>query len=170
MLNDALDCLIIRQPFASLIVFGVKRWEFRSYASDKRGTIAIAASKAPPLRTSDAKLNQAAINRFPRGVVLGTARVMGSHLITSKELQTRFRCCQQVTIHGLEFLVASEPLGEPPDDIRMALSRKGWRSFVWELDNVKPLAAPIEYLPAHGSTWTKVKLANESGLMSFMHL
>lgn len=164
-----MDCLIVRQPFASLIVFGAKRWEFRSHPCDKRGTIAIAASKHPPIMTSDSKLNEASISKFPRGVVLGTAYLSKSYLITANELKKEFQCCQEVNIHGFEFSVACEPIGEPPDDVKMALNRKGWKKFVWELSNVKPLSTTVGYRPAHGSSWTKAVVQNEIDLMSFIN-
>jgi len=162
-----LDCLIIRQPYASLIVYGVKRWEFRSYISEKKGRIAIAASKNPPIRTSDTKLN-VATKRFPRGVVLGTANLVRSFPVTHENLKQKFKCCQTVIIHGQEFTVACEPIGEPPEDIKLALARKNWEKFAWELSNVKPLPRPIEYPPSHGSSWTKVDLKREVDLTSFM--
>jgi len=162
-----LDCLIIRQPYASLIVYGVKRWEFRSYSSEKKGMIAIAASRNVSIRTSDAKLNAAA-KRFPRGVVLGTANLSKSFPVTQKDLEQRFKCCQTVIIHEQEFDVACKPIGEPPEDVKMAIARKEWKRFAWELRNVKPLPCPIEYPPSHGSSWTKVDLRREADLTSFM--
>lgn len=35
-MDKVIDCLIVRQPFASLIAYGMKRWEFRTYNCKKR--------------------------------------------------------------------------------------------------------------------------------------
>ena len=40
--------LSVQQPFAELIVRGVKRWELRSWSTDHRGVLAIHASNAVP--------------------------------------------------------------------------------------------------------------------------
>jgi len=57
-------CLIVRQPYASLIAYGCKKWEFRSYNSTKRGTIAIASSRGTALKTASNELNAVA-KHFP---------------------------------------------------------------------------------------------------------
>lgn len=163
----SLDCLIVRQPYASLIVYGVKRWEFRSYTSEKKNMIAIAASRNLPMRTSDRRLNLAA-RKFPRGVVLGTANLSKCFLVTQEDLRNKFKCCSEVTIHGQEFTVACTPLGEPPDDIRIAIDMENWRKFAWELSNVKPLSRMKEYIPSRGSSWTKANLEDKSDLTSFL--
>jgi hypothetical protein len=162
-----LDCLIVRQPYASLIVYGAKRWEFRSYATEKKEVIAIAASRNTPIKTLDNKLNVAA-KRFPRGVALGTAKLSKCFPVTQRDLRLNFKCCEEVLIHGQEFTVACEPIGEPPQDIKVALDRENWKKFVWELTNVKPFPRPKEYFPSRGSSWTKVHIRNEVDLTSFI--
>jgi len=75
-----LDCIIVRQPYASLIAYGSKRWEFRSYNCKKRGVICIASSRGKPLKTGDPFLNSISGN-FPRGFA---ARLIVFHGLASR--------------------------------------------------------------------------------------
>src|SRR5437879_1749653 len=75
--------LSIRQPWASLLVLGVKRWETRSWHTSHRGPLAIHAARkiSPTTRTlcdqepMRTLLERAGLilDQLPRGVVLGTA-------------------------------------------------------------------------------------------------
>jgi hypothetical protein len=56
-MNRQLPCLLVRQPYASLIAYGRKRWELRSYDTRRRGHILIAASRGKPIETTDETLN-----------------------------------------------------------------------------------------------------------------
>jgi hypothetical protein len=81
-----LSCLIVRQPYASLIAFGKKRWEFRSYNTERRGAMGIAASHGRPWITACPDLNEI-LHLMPRGVVLATCELKSSFLVTSKDLE-----------------------------------------------------------------------------------
>src|SRR2546425_522823 len=67
-LAKKLDCLIVQQPYASLIASGFKRWEFRGYETKKTGEIGIAASNSQPLQTKNLELNRIRY-LLPTGVV-----------------------------------------------------------------------------------------------------
>lgn len=152
-------CLIIRQPYASLIAYGCKRWEFRSYNSTKRGRIAIASSRGPPLKTSDNTLNEAA-KHFPRGVTLATANLINTFLATNKDIERVFSGTTQVRIHDKKFTVAKQPLGEPIEDIKLTIEDQKWKSYVWELDDVVVLSNPIALNRKANSPWSSVELGD----------
>lgn len=159
-----LDCLIVRQPYASLIAYGPKRWEFRTYYCRKRGVICIGSSKGRPLKTGSPQLN-ALSDSFPRGFALATAILIDSFPATGKELKATLNGEETVKIHGHIIKTASGPIGEPLKDIKNAIRDKTWNMFVWVLDNVTPLKNMVP-LPdnVHGSTWTKVELAENEPL------
>lgn len=150
-------CLIIRQPYASLIAFGCKKWEFRSYNSSNTGRIVIASSRGQPLKTGSSELNKAA-KHFPRGVALATAEMVRSFCATNVDLKEKFAGTTKVKIHGQEFFVAKPPFGEPIEDIELAMEDAGWRSYVWELSDVVPLLKPIAIFKRPNSTWISVNL------------
>jgi len=68
--------LSIRQPFAELILRGVKKIEYRSVATNLRERVYVYASKTPsdPELYEDAGLDPAA---FPTGVLVGTVEIAG---------------------------------------------------------------------------------------------
>jgi hypothetical protein len=150
-------CLIVRQPYASLIAFGCKKWEFRSYNSCKAGKIAIAASRGPPLKTGSLELNKAA-KHFPRGVALATGEIIRSFFVTNQDLKEKYTGATKVKIHDQEFIVAKSPLGEPIEDIELAIGDSEWKSYVWELNNVIPLIKPIDLCKRTNSTWSSIEL------------
>lgn len=152
-----LDCLIIRQPYASLIAFGKKRWEFRRYDTKKTGSIGIAASHGEPWITSSFELNKI-LYMMPRGVVLATAELVTSFFVTNKDLESNRGKPIRVKLHGNVVTTLDEPIGEPPEDVDSAIQDQGWESFAWLLENVKQLEKPIPIERNLSSTWTKVTL------------
>jgi hypothetical protein len=147
-----MECLIVRQPYASLIAFGKKRWEFRSYDAKKLGVIGIAASHGEPLKTWDRVLNSFS-QSFPRGLVLATAELVTSFLINSNDLSSSLPSPIEVTIHGKRFKTFDEPIGEPVEDVKLAMSKKEWESYAWVLDDVHPLEKFVPYDRESRSTW-----------------
>jgi hypothetical protein len=102
---------------------------------------------------------------FPRGFALATAILIDSFPATGKELKATLNGEETVKIHGHIIKTASGPIGEPLKDIKNAIRDKTWNMFVWVLDNVTPLKNMVP-LPdnVHGSTWTKVELAENEPL------
>ena len=150
-----LDCLIIQQPYASLIAYGKKKWEFRNYDTKKSGLIGIAASPSQNLSTLNPNLN-AAVTHFPKGVILATAELAGSFFVTSSDLELVCTDPIKLSIHGHEFLLYDEPLGEPIEDVQHAIGKNNWKSHAWLLENIMPLNEPISFTRQGQSTWTKV--------------
>ena len=158
--NKLLSCLLIQQPYASLIAFGKKRWEFRSYETKKRGIIGIAASPSSVLSTKNASLNSVS-HLFPRGVLLATANLVNCFYVTSADLRRVMTEPVEVNIHGHDLLTLDCPIGEPKEDVERAANSKYWESYVWELDEVKPLSNPINVNKRSRSTWTLANLISD---------
>src|SRR5438094_311228 len=111
-----IDCLLVKQPYSSVIAFGLKRWEFRSYETKKTGVIGIAASNAEPLRTKNDELNRS-LHLFPRGVILATADLVTSFFVTANDLKQFLRDPTTITLHGNQVKTLGEPIGEPAEDV-----------------------------------------------------
>ena len=150
-----LDCLIIQQPYASMIAYGKKRWEFRNYDTQKSGLVGIAASPGPNLFTRNPNLNTVATH-FPKGVVLATAKLEVSFFVTSSDLESVCTDPVKLSIHDHELLLYDEPLGEPIEDVQYAISKKNWKSYAWLFENIIPLNKPVPFIRQGQSTWIKV--------------
>lgn len=155
--DRSLNCLLIQQPYASLIVFGKKRWEFRSYETRKRGRIGIAASPSSVLTTKSKSLNTVS-HLFPRGVLLGTANLVNCFYVTASDLKKAMTNPVAINIHGHEVLTLDSPIGEPMEDVEEAVSSNYWESYVWRLEDIKPLSNPISIVRKSRSTWVLVDL------------
>ncbi len=160
-LLSRLSCLIVRQPYASLIAFGKKRWEFRSYEVKKRGTIGIAASPNPPYPTKNVSLNRVA-TEFPRGVLLATADLVGCFYATAADLRKATTPPIEVSLHNHKILTVDSPIGEPKDDVVAAANSTTWESYALELENVRPIQEHILVTPTSRSTWVFVEYTSES--------
>lgn len=134
--------LSLLQPWASLVILGLKTIETRSWDADERyaGVIAIHASKAlkrdeveifheSPFLEAFAELGIDAISLLPRAAILGTVRLTGCHKVeTFTKISARERAFGN---YGNE---------------------EGQR-WDWVLEDPKPLEVPI---PARGmlGLWT----------------
>lgn len=154
-----LNCLLVQQPYASLIVFGKKRWEFRSYETKKKGTIGIAASPSSVITTKSATLN-AVSHLFPRGVLLGVANLANCFYVTSSDLMKAMTEPLKVSLHGHEVTTLDSPIGEPKEDVEYAAKSKYWESYAWELQDIKPLSRHIGIVKESRSTWVSVDLGS----------
>jgi hypothetical protein len=146
---------MVRQPYASLIAFGKKRWDFRTLDTRKRGAIVIAASRSRPVKTGDSILNQAA-KSFPRGVVLACAELAYSRLVTGTEIRKMAENVARTRIGEFEFLTADSPLGEPQTDLQEIAPECHF--YAWELDKVRALSPPRPLINRSYSPWTVVTL------------
>jgi len=157
IMSQSLNCLLVQQPYASLIVFGQKRWEFRSYEVKRRGTIGIAASPSSVLSTRDAELNKVS-QILPRGVVLGTAELVNCFYAIGRDLEKYAQQTVRVSLHGKDVVTLGAPIGEPQADVSEAIKNPNWSSFVWEFENIKPLEVPISIVKSSMSTWVRIDL------------
>ncbi len=154
-----LNCLLVQQPYASLIAFGRKRWEFRSYETRKRGKIGIAASPSSVLGTMSPSLNRIS-HVFPRGVLLATANLVNCFYITAADLKKAMTEPVKLKIHGHEVTTLDLPIGEPKEDVEEAANSSDWESYVWQLEEIKPVSNPIEIVRKSRSTWALVDFDN----------
>lgn len=153
-----MDCLIVRQPYASLIAFGKKRWEFRRYPTEKTGRIGVASSPSEPLKTLSPELNKIA-HLFPRGVILATANLVTSFYVTGNDLRKNRTDPVLVEMHGFLVETSDKPIGEPLADIDYAIKRKGWESFAFLLEDIEILNEPKPFeRTSPRSTWVKVEI------------
>ena len=75
--GKALSALSVRQPFADLILRGVKKFEYRTILTHKRERVYIYASKAPVAHSESwAELNLEP-GDLPTGVLVGTVEIVG---------------------------------------------------------------------------------------------
>lgn len=152
-----LDCLIVAQPYASLIAVGHKRWEFRRYETKKSGKIGIAASNGAPWPTRNLELNRIA-PYLPRGVVLATAEMVTSLYVTSADLKKKTTPPFEINLEDHKIVTYGEPIGEPLEDVNRAIADNDWRSYAWILKNVKLLERPIPFVRSGRSTWVTVDI------------
>jgi len=150
-----LPCLLVRQPYASLIAYGLKRIEFRKYPTRVRGRIGIAASKGPPLQTLDTTINSVSME-WPRGFVLATATLSRTEFWDQNMLGRSAVRQRDILVHGTSLRVYDSPLGEPTADVDTAIGRGDWQSWAWIMQDVQPLRFPKEYVQASRSSWAKV--------------
>jgi hypothetical protein len=80
---QAVKCLSVTQPWATLLVLGVKRVETRSWPTNYRGPLAIHAAKGwdASARALAEKLMPEGKN-LPRGAVVGVVELMGCRMMT----------------------------------------------------------------------------------------
>jgi len=61
-----------------------------------------------------------------------------------------------LSIHGQEVTTYDSPIGEPKEDVEAAANSSTWESFVWELEDVKPIPNPIPIGKKSRSTWVSI--------------
>lgn len=138
-----MKCLLVRQPYASLISHGLKRIEFRNRPTTPKGIIAIAASRGRPIKTSNKLLNEAS-EYFPRGKILALADLHSNVFYDNKKLSELFTGSMKYVIHDVEIELANQPLGEPLSDILEAINDHSWWSYGWHLLDIRPLKEPLK--------------------------
>lgn len=151
-----LECLVVREPYASLIAYGQKRWEFRCRPCQKRTIIGIVASRRSPIPINP----QVAKSRsFPRGALLALARLEDCKRVTADDLVPFINGhYRKMNLHGIDFEVCEPPVGEPVDDVRTAANDDDWECYAWQLASVIRLREP-RIIPSRAySTWQRIKI------------
>lgn len=156
--ENEIDCLIVRQPYASLIAYGLKRIEFRTHNCKKRGPLLIASARGKPLKTADPYLNSIS-KSFPRGYILAKAVLADAFRGSNEFIKNQLTGEETVTLHKHTFQVASKPFGELIKDLLDAANDKNWKIYIWILKNVYPLDNIIPLaVNGTGSSWIRVKV------------
>lgn len=115
-----MKALTIRQPWASLIAEGRKRFEFRSWTTTYRGPVLIHAGLRGEMNVYRA-LGRSATD--PLGYLIAIVRLVDVHLITEATLP-----------HYIDGLPYVPYVGE----------------YAWQLQDIQPLDKPIPYRGALG--------------------
>lgn len=136
--------LSIKQPWATLIALGEKKFETRSWATKHRGPIAIHASKKidkdacqfSPIAITLNKHGIALIHDLPVGKIIATCNLIDCYQVKTDELLWA-DFTNGKTVDGFEYLFGDYSEGR----------------FAWKLENILSLSVPIE---AKGqlSLWT----------------
>lgn len=151
-----LECLVVREPYASLIAYGQKRWEFRYRPCRKRSMVGIVSSRSSPIPINP----QVARSRsFPRGALLAVAKLEDCKRVTAEDLvpfvNGHYR---RINLHGIDFEVCEPPIGEPVEDVRAAANDDEWECYAWQLTSVLRLKKPRLIRSRAYSTWQSVNV------------
>ena len=113
-----MKCLTIKQPWASLIIDGYKKYEFRSWKTNYRGKILIHAGK---------NLEKDMLNRFQDyqldyelGAIIGEAELTDCILVDNKFQEQLIKV--NPTVYG---------------------RRNHVETYAWKLENIKKYDKPI---------------------------
>jgi len=136
------------QPWASLVAFGEKRFETRSWSTAYRGPIAIHATKTfpasavylcanePPFHATLAKAGFRRPDELPRGAVVAVAELVAC-----------------ISTNDLRDLLAEWPKGASRDEEDFGDFSPG--RWAWKMENVRRLADPVPAKGARGLwEWT----------------
>ena len=107
------------------------------------------------LLTRNRSLNSVS-NLFPRGVLLATANIVNCFYAISADLKKAMTELIKINMHGHEIYTLDSPIGEPLEDVQLAADSDSWESYVWELNEVKPVITQIPVIKKFRSTWVKV--------------
>jgi activating signal cointegrator 1 len=156
----AMRALTLWQPWASLIAYGGKRWETRSWRTDYRGELLIHAAQrqAPPI--ADPKFIEEAIqvlghadfNVLPAGTVVAVCELTACYRITATAPQQ----ADERELTDCMWLTYPHDISGAARELRFgdwSLDR-----YVWRLENVRRLVQPVplkgqrRLFPLHGDT------------------
>lgn len=139
--------LSLWQPWASLIAFGAKRWETRSWGTDYRGPLLVHAALRKSPEIADPRfveealqvLGHADFDALPRGRVVAVCELTGCYQITNVNEWTDYL---NMTYRG-----------NLPGGYR-ELKFGDWspERYVWKLEHVRRLHAPFP-LVGHQGLW-----------------
>lgn len=129
-----MKAITIKQPWATLIALGEKKFETRSWATKYRGELAIHASKKIDIDACQqpaiaATLNKHGIvltNDLPVGKIIATCNLVDCYQVETDELLWA-DFTNGKTVNGFEYLFGDYTEGR----------------YAWELSNIKMLEKPI---------------------------
>lgn len=149
-----MKAITIRQPWASLIASGEKRYETRSWPTKYRGPIAIHAGKqddpdvfqyllckiATMEQLEACGITPETLQKLPHGAVIATAELVDVYRIESYHGKIRGR-----TIPNIHDPLTGAVMFPSVQEINLGYWHAGM--YAWDLQNVKILPEPI---PAKG--------------------
>lgn len=130
-----MKAITIKQPWATLIALGEKKFETRSWQTKHRGPIAIHASKSIDKDACDdvwikgvlAERGITSYKELPTGVVLAKAELTECHKVT-------LNFCDDVAV----------TTGPTIDGLEMKFGDYTEGRYAWEMANIKELSEPIQ--------------------------
>ena len=122
-----MKALTIKEPWASLIINGYKKYEFRSWKTNYRGKILIHAGMNLEKKNID-KFKEYNLN-YEKGAIIGEADLIDCILVT-KEFENE--------------LFSINPIVYGKSDHK--------RKYAWKLDNIVKYNEPI-YIKGHLGLW-----------------
>lgn len=160
-------CLLVRQPYASLISQGFKRIEFRSRDCKIRESVIIASSKGPSIKTKDPDMNLIS-DELPKGKLLSLVNIESSSFLTHEDLKGMLNGSKIVCINKKNICIANEPLGEPILDIIDAINNRNWWAYGWNLSALKIFDSPIEYSSKAYGSWVNLNKTDSINIDSYL--
>ncbi len=162
-----MKALSLNQPYASLIAWGEKRFETRSWPTNMRGTIAIHASASVPAWARAAGETEEFRHAYKRNDALGWRSLPRAAILCVADLVDCIPTDD--TSPGGRLVTALKAVHGPHvKDKDTRLAREMYfgnyepKRYAWRLDNVRVLPRPIECKGALG-LWT-VPASSESAI------
>lgn len=129
-----MKAITIKQPWATLIVLGEKKFETRSWATKHRGPLAIHAGKSVDkdacedswIKSVLAEHGITTWKQLPTGVVIATVELVDCHKVSLGVGSVV--CTSGPVIHGLEYEFGDYTEGH----------------YAWELSNLQVLNEPVQ--------------------------
>lgn len=140
---DFLKAITVKQPWATLIAIGEKKFETRSWQTKHRGQIAIHAGKSIDKEACEDVIIKLVLKEYgimsykelPTGVVLATAELVDCYKV-------------EATIGFVSVLSNEKTL----EGLEVALGDYTEGRYAWELTNLQTLSNPIA-AQGHLSLW-----------------
>jgi hypothetical protein len=143
--------LAVRQPWASLIVEGLKTIEVRSKPTNIKERVAIYSSTSKITNfyfNKELKIQKARDGEYPKGAILGTVEIVASS------------CCND----GIEYdLYTNEHLAPVSNVLKNKLYVEYGDIYFWHLRRPVKFSQPIPYKPPKGAVvWSNFELPEEA--------
>lgn len=151
--------LSLWQPWASLIAYGAKRWETRSWSTDYRGELLIHAAKRKPPAITDHRFIEEAIqvlghadfDALPRGKVVAVCELKACYTLIPEAPDPRpaeYGGPGERELIECLFVTYGHDLARASRELRFGDWSVG--RVVWDLENIRRLADPIPLLGQRG--------------------
>lgn len=130
-----MKAITIKQPWASLIAFGEKQFETRSWKTKHRGELAIHAGKSIDKKAYEAfsevlaKHGINSISDLPTGCIIASVNLIDCHQVIEEESGIRAIMDSSIIIDGQEY--------------QMGYYTEGY--FGWKVELIEKFKTPIEH-------------------------
>lgn len=131
--------LTLRQPWASLVTWGEKKYETRTWRTDYRGPLAIHASLLFKAEHREMYIPQPFANLLKRHGITDPSSLRSGCILCVVDLVNVMKTEECMSQHPIDY---------------QELSLGDWyqKHFAWELQNIRVLADPIQVM-GHQGLW-----------------